>query len=45
MPVETFVKVLTTLTTGLIMAHSMSPDDFGEDVIVAAFEALAGPEG
>jgi len=26
------------------MAHSMSPDDFGEDVIVAAFEALAGPE-
>jgi AcrR family transcriptional regulator len=44
MPVETFVKVLTTLTTGLIMAHSMSPDDFGEDVIVAAFEALAGPE-
>jgi AcrR family transcriptional regulator len=44
MPVETFVKVLLTLTTGLIMAHSMSPDDFGEDVIVTAFEALAGPE-
>jgi AcrR family transcriptional regulator len=44
MPVETFVKVLMTLTTGLIMAHSMSPEDFGEDVIVAAFEALAGPE-
>jgi AcrR family transcriptional regulator len=45
MPVETLVKVLTTLTTGLIMAHSMSPDDFGEDVIVEAFEALAGSEG
>jgi AcrR family transcriptional regulator len=44
MPVETFVKVLMTLTTGLIMAHSMSPEDFGENVIVAAFEALAGPE-
>jgi AcrR family transcriptional regulator len=44
MPVDTFVKVLTTLTTGLIMAHSMSPDDFGEDVIVTAFEALAGPD-
>lgn len=44
MPVESFVKVLMTLTTGLIMAHSLSPDDFGEDVIVAAFEALAGPE-
>ncbi len=43
MPVETFVKVLMTLTTGLIMAHSMSPEDFGEDVIVAAFDALAGP--
>ena len=42
MPVETFVKVLTTLTTGLVMAHSMSPADFGEEVIVAAFEGLAG---
>ena len=42
MPVETFVKVLTTLTTGLVMAHSMSPDDFGEEVIVAAFEGLGG---
>jgi AcrR family transcriptional regulator len=44
MPVETFVKVLTTLTTSLIMAHSMSPDDFGEDVIIAAFDSLAGPK-
>lgn len=44
MPIETFVKVLLTLTTGLIMAHSMSPEDFGEEVIVAAFEALAGKE-
>jgi AcrR family transcriptional regulator len=40
MPAETFIKVLMTLTNGLIMAHSMSPDDFSEDVIVAAFEAL-----
>jgi AcrR family transcriptional regulator len=44
MPVDTFVKVITTLATSMIMAHSMSPEDFGEDVIVAAFEALAGPE-
>lgn len=44
MPVDTLVKILTTLTTGLIMAHSMSPDDFGDDVIIAAFEALAGPK-
>jgi AcrR family transcriptional regulator len=43
MPVETFVKILQTLTTGLIMAHSMSPDDFDDEVIIAAFETLAGP--
>ena len=42
MPAETFVKVLVTLTNGLVMAHSLSPEDFSEDVIVAAFEAL-GP--
>ena len=42
MPVETFVKVLGALATSLIMSHSMSPDDYGEDVFVAAFEALAG---
>lgn len=43
MPVETLVKVMTTLATGLIMAHSMAPDDFGDDVIITAFEGLAGP--
>ena len=42
MPVETFVKVLGALATSLVMSHSMSPDDYGEDVFVAAFEALAG---
>ena len=45
MPAETFIKILMTLTNGLIIAHSMSPDDFGEDVIVAAFEALGGGGG
>jgi AcrR family transcriptional regulator len=42
MPIETFVKVVSALTTSLIMAHSMSPYDYNEAVIVAAFEALSG---
>jgi AcrR family transcriptional regulator len=42
MPIETFAKVVSALTNSLIMAHSMSPNDYSEDVIVAAFEALAG---
>jgi AcrR family transcriptional regulator len=45
MPVDKFVKIIGALTSSLIMAHSMSPDDYGEDVIVAAFEALAGLRG
>jgi AcrR family transcriptional regulator len=40
--IETFVKVISALTSSLIMAHSMSPSDYDEEVIVAAFEALAG---
>ena len=43
MPIEKFVKIIAALTSSLIMAHSMSPDDYDESVIVAAFEALAGP--
>jgi AcrR family transcriptional regulator len=42
-PVDKFVKIVGALTTSLIMSHSMSPDDYDEDVIVAAFEVLAGP--
>jgi dipeptidase len=42
MPIETLVKVLTTLTNSMIIAHSMTPEDFDEAVIVAAFEAFAG---
>jgi AcrR family transcriptional regulator len=42
MPIETFVKVVSALTTSLIMAHSLSPHDYNESAIVAAFEALAG---
>ena len=43
MPIDTFVKVLTSLTSSMIIAHSMTPDDFDEAVIVSAFEGLAGP--
>jgi AcrR family transcriptional regulator len=42
MPIDTFTKVVSALTNSLIMAHSMSPNDYDEEVIVAAFEALAG---
>jgi AcrR family transcriptional regulator len=42
MPIDTFAKVISALTTSLIMAHSMSPNDYNADVIVAAFEALGG---
>jgi AcrR family transcriptional regulator len=42
MPIDTFAKVVSALTTSMIMAHSMSPNDYDEEVIVAAFEALAG---
>jgi AcrR family transcriptional regulator len=41
-PIDTFAKIVSALTSSMIMAHSMSPDDYNEDVIVAAFEALAG---
>jgi AcrR family transcriptional regulator len=42
MPIDTFTKVVSALTNSMIMAHSMSPSDYNEEVIVAAFEALAG---
>jgi hypothetical protein len=43
MPVDTFVRVTHALSDGLMFAHFMAPEQFTEDVIVAAFEALAGP--
>jgi AcrR family transcriptional regulator len=42
MPIDTFAKIVSALTNSLIMAHSMSSNDYNEEVIVAAFEALAG---
>ena len=43
MPAETFVRITHALSDGLMFAHFMAPEEFTEDVIVAAFEALAGP--
>jgi AcrR family transcriptional regulator len=43
MPAETFVRVTHALSDGLMFAHFMSPEEFTEDVIIAAFRALAGP--
>jgi AcrR family transcriptional regulator len=43
MPAETFVRVTHALSDGLMFAHFMSPEEFTDDVIVTAFQALAGP--
>ena len=43
MPVEKFVRVTHALSDGLMFSHFMAPEEFTEDVIVAAFVALAGP--
>ena len=37
-----FVRVMHALTDGLMFEHFMAPDLITEDVIVSAFEALAG---
>jgi len=41
MSLDRFVKIVGAMTSSMIMAHSMSPEDYDEKVIVAAFEALA----
>ena len=45
MPAETFVRVTHALSDGLMFSHFMAPEQFTDDVIVAAFQALAGPPG
>jgi AcrR family transcriptional regulator len=44
MPVDTFVRVTHAMSDGLMFSHFMAPEEFTEDVIVAAFQALAGPD-
>ena len=43
-PVDKFVRVTHALSDGLMFGHFMAPDEITEDVIVSAFEALAGPK-
>jgi AcrR family transcriptional regulator len=42
MPAEKFVRVTHAMSEGLMFGHFMTPELIDRDVIVAAFEALAG---
>jgi AcrR family transcriptional regulator len=42
MPVERFVRVTHALSDGLMFAHFMTPELIDREVMVSAFEALAG---
>ncbi len=42
MPVERFVRVTHALSDGLMFGHFMTPELIDREVIVSAFEALAG---
>ena len=41
MPVETFVRTLHALSDGLTFCRFLEPEHYTDDVIIAAFEALA----
>jgi AcrR family transcriptional regulator len=41
MPADRFVRILHALTDGLLFLRFLMPDEFTDDVIVAAFEAFA----
>ena len=41
MPAEKFVRVLDALITGLLFTYFQTPELVTEDIIIAAFEALA----
>ncbi|HLI65283.1 MAG TPA: TetR/AcrR family transcriptional regulator [Caulobacteraceae bacterium] len=42
-PFRLFWTALQTMTLGVYIQHALTPELLGDDVIVAAFEALAGP--
>jgi hypothetical protein len=42
MPLERFVRVTHALSDGLMFAHFMTPELIDRQVMVSAFEALAG---
>ena len=41
MPIEKFVRVLHALGDGLMFCRFLEPENYSDDVIIAAFEALA----
>ena len=41
MPAEKFVRVLDAMITGLLFTYFQTPELITEDIIIAAFEALA----
>lgn len=41
MPPDKPVRALHALSDGLVYARAMNPKEFGDDMIVAAFEAFA----
>lgn len=43
MPISQFVRVTHAMSEGMMFGHFMAPHQITEDVIIAAFEALAGP--
>jgi AcrR family transcriptional regulator len=42
MPIGKFVRITHAMSDGFMFGHFMAPDQITEEVIVAAFEALAG---
>ena len=44
MPAERFARVIDALITGLVFTRFQTPDLISDEDIVAAFEALAGPD-
>jgi len=44
MPADRFARVIDALITGLVFTRFQTPDLISDEDIVAAFEALAGPE-
>lgn len=44
LPPNEFVRVLHALTDGLLALHFLTPDLITEQIIISAFETLAGPQ-
>jgi hypothetical protein len=44
LPIDQFIVLLEALVRGLMFIRSQNPDLVGDDVVVAIFESLAGPD-